>query len=335
MRVKPENVVNYISGCGYRYEDFEPLIGSIDEHFQSVINTLDITTPDGKPVTINLYLDIWNPERVSATARRVSKKHAEYRVDMSAGLAYQVWVASQTFASDVDYFPWCKKVKIVDQSLSKAGRKQLLADFAYYIGSYYIILHEVAHILLGHCDYVVDEMSFESLDEFGSEPRELSEKELKIRYAFEAEADRQAGEFVAAFFDLSLGKHGLGNHIRFPSRTHVHEFFVYAVSAVFVLIQQLTNKKKGVHPEPRKRQYILASSYQKYLEDYHPDEFKALYDKFIHMMTNAGKDLGIHGAGDLLEVANTALSLMSVDETKKEIGISSYQLKVVKAKQGK
>ncbi len=332
MRVKPENVVNYISGCGYRYEDFEPLIGSIDEHIQSFINTLDITTPDGKPVTINLYLDVFNPERVSATARRVSKSDAEYRVDMSAGLAYHVWVASQVFASDVDYFTWCKKVKIVDKSLSKAGRKQLLADFAYYIGSYYIILHEVAHILLGHCDYVADEMRFESLDEFGSNPNELSEKELEIRYAFEAEADRQAGEFVAAFFDLSLGKHGLGKHIRFPSRTHVHEFFVYAISTVFALIQQLTNGSKGIHPEPRKRQYIIASSYQKYLEDNYPNEFKALNDKFIHMMINAGKALGIQGADDLFEVANTAFSLMSVDDTKKEIDIISYQLKAVVAK---
>ncbi|MUK79138.1 hypothetical protein GNP84_19895 [Aliivibrio fischeri] len=329
MRVKPEGTVNYIRGCGYSYEEFEPLIGSIDEHFQSFINTLDIMTPDGKKVKISLFLDVFNPEKVSATAKRVSKDNAEYRVDMSAGLAYQVWVASQIFASDVDYFSWWKKVKIIDKSQSKVGKKQILADFAYYIGSYYIILHEISHIILGHCDYIADEMRFDSLDEFGTNEKELTSKELEIRYAFEAEADRQAGEFVAAFFNLSLGKYGLGNHIRFPSRSHVHEFFIYSISAVFALIQQLTGERSGIHPEPKKRQYIVASAYQKYLEDYHKNEIEALNEKFIHIMADSGKDLGIKGAGDLLEIARTALSLIRIDDIKKEISIKSYQHQVV------
>ncbi|WP_033933265.1 hypothetical protein [Vibrio cholerae] len=325
MHNKAAGSVNYISGPGYRYEDFEPMIDSIKQHFDSILNELNIFTPEGKPVEIQLGLHVTNPDKISATAERISKDEAKYQVNMSAGLAYHVWLVSRAFASEVDYFPWLKKVKIIDKSLSKIGRKNILADYAYYLISYCIILHEISHVVLGHCDYLADSMRFDTLDEFDDNPNTFTKAELKVRYAFEAEADRQAGEFAASFFDLSLGKTGLGGHIRFPSRAQVHEFFIYSTSAVFALIQQLTTRNNGIHPEPNKRQYILTSSYLKYLEDYHPLEYHAQKDRLIQVMLKAGRDFGITGADDPLTVAHTAIDLISVDGIKKDIDIKSKQ----------
>ncbi|MBJ6903574.1 hypothetical protein, partial [Vibrio cholerae] len=93
------------------------MIDSIKQHFDSILNELNIFTPEGKPVEIQLGLHVTNPDKISATAERISKDEAKYQVNMSAGLAYHVWLVSRAFASEVDYFPWLKKVKIIDKSL--------------------------------------------------------------------------------------------------------------------------------------------------------------------------------------------------------------------------
>src|SRR5699024_9571531 len=128
-----------------------------------------------------------------AYAKRTNRDDRSYEVRMTAGLSYHVWLASRVFAMDYDFFPWLKKCKIVDPSFRKLGRKGIVADFAYYISNYYILLHEISHVVLGHCDFIHDEMGLDVLDEFNSNDKCFSVDEVRVRRAFEAEADRQAG----------------------------------------------------------------------------------------------------------------------------------------------
>ncbi len=94
--------------------------------------------------------------------RRISKDSASYQIRMSAGFSYHVWLTSRAFESEFDYLPWIKQLKINDKLQRKLGRKRILSDFAYFIGCYYILLHEVSHVILGHCDYLQEEMGFDS-----------------------------------------------------------------------------------------------------------------------------------------------------------------------------
>lgn len=322
---KTKNPVIYIGGPGYSREQFEPLIASIGEHLDEFLRTISITAPDGKPTTIELFVEASTHEATKAYAKRVSREKRIYEVRMTAGLSYNIWLASRAFATTYDFFPWLNQCKIMDASLRKSGRREIVADFAYYISSYYILLHEISHVILGHCDYVQDEMGLESLDEFSDELRPLTDEEVRTRRAFEAEADRQAGEFLVAFFENSLGDDGLGVHLRFPSRKCVYEFYAYAITSVFVLLQQLTQRKGLIHPKPNERQYILISSLAKYFQLHQKEQFNLVQRHAYMAMLQAGEKMGLIGSYNVADVMNNALALSWVDDVVNETGIRKYQ----------
>lgn len=319
----------YIGGPGYSYEHFEPLISQIGSHFDEILNTLKTSRPDGKTTHIELFVEAsGDPDIVSAKAKRVSEDPPTYEIRMTTGLSYHIWLASRALASEYDFLPWVKQLKITDKKQRKIGRKELLADFAYFIGSYYILLHEISHVLLGHCDYILDEMGLNTLDEFNEKSHKLTPEVIRIRKAFEAEADRQAGEFLSGFFESALGKNGLGIHLTFPSRKHVYEFYVYAVTLVFVLLQQLTQRSGEIHPKPNERQYIVLSSATKYLKINFPEQHDMLMEHISIKAMEAGSKTGLLGSIDAIEVAKNALALGFVDDVVKETGIRQHQHKV-------
>lgn len=322
----PKNPILYIGGPGYSYENFAPMIDQVSDHFDEILKLLKINSPDGKQVQIKLFVEVATPETIRAYAVRVSKNPNVYEIRMTAGLSYHLWLASRALASDVQYLNWINKIKILDPKQKKRGRKELLADYAYYLASYLILLHEISHVVLGHCDYVQDEMGFSALDEFEDEKKVLTDKEIRIRRAFEAEADRQAGEFLTGFFESSLGDRGLGTHIQFPSRKHVYEFYTYGVTLVFVLLQQLTQRKGAIHPKPNERQYIVVSALSKYFEKYKPEQLRLIHDHAVLTMIKAAKKTGLIEGSDPIKVMQNAISLAFVDDVVKETNIREYQL---------
>ncbi|MVF14032.1 hypothetical protein FT643_17990 [Ketobacter sp. MCCC 1A13808] len=251
-----------------------------------------------------------------------------YYVEMSAGLSYHVWLASRIFETDYDFLPWLKSIKIRDKNLRKDGRKRLIADFAYYLCSYAIILHELSHIYLGHTDFLRSKNSSEALNEFPDE-NEIAKKYLMVRYAFEAEADRQSVEFLMAFLEGALGNDGMGSHIRFPNRLAVYEFVVYALTSLSALLQQMSLGAKGsVHPDANARQYIFYSSIVAYLKKRHPDLNNVLETKIPIWAMEAGKKMGILNSHDPFDVMRTALELAKVDDILKESGVRGFQHKM-------
>jgi len=194
------------------------------------------------------------------------------------------------------------------------------------LASYLIIFHEISHVVLGHCDFVQDRMGFASLDEFQDEKKLLTSAEIRIRKAFEAEADRQAGEFLITCFESSLGKKGLGQYIKFPSRIHVYEFYSYAVTLVCVLLQQLSQRKGVVHPKPNERQFIIISSISKYFLRYKESEHDRILRHTNTMMIKAAKKTGLIDGNDPVKVMKNAISLAFVDDVVNETRIRDFQL---------
>jgi gamma-glutamylcyclotransferase (GGCT)/AIG2-like uncharacterized protein YtfP len=322
------NPILYIGGPGYTYDQFAPMIDQVSDHFDEILRALKITGPDGENVEIRLFVEVATPEKIRAHAVRVSKEPHVYEIRMTAGLSYHLWLVSRALESDANYLSWVKNIKILDPKFKKVGRKKLLADYAYYLGSYLILLHEISHVVLGHCDYVQDNMNFEHLDEFEDEKRELTSEEVRIRKAFEAEADRQSGEFLIAFFEESLSKTGLGSHVKFPSRKHAYEFYTYSITLVCVLLQQLTRRQGVVHPKPNERQYIIISSISKYFEKYNPEQLNLIQEHATLTMLKAAKKTGLIDGDDPLKVMQNAISLAFVDDVVEETKIREFQLGV-------
>lgn len=314
----------YIGGPGYSYEHFLPLIDGIQEHFDELLSRLKISTPRGEPVEIRLNVEAATHDQIRAHAKRVGNIPT-YEIKMTAGLSYHLWLASRALASDVNYLPWIAQCKIKDNTQRKRGRREILADYAYHMSTYMVLLHEISHVVLGHCDYVKDVMGFESLDEFQDEQKVMTQEEIRVRRAFEAEADRQAGEFLAGFFDSSLGESGVGEHITFPSRRHAYEFYVYCVTLAFVLIQQLSQRKGVIHPLPNERQYIIVSAISGYMKIHKPGEMDFIQKHATTSMIKAASKMGLIDGDDLMAIINSAFSLNFVDDVIKETGIKGFQ----------
>src|SRR5699024_9409244 len=99
----------------------------------------------------------------------------------------------------------------------------------------------------------------------------------------------------------------------------------YAITSVFTLLQQLTQRKGELHPKPNERQYILISSLQKYLNMYKGNEKDVITRHAYMTMSKAGKKMGLVGSGNLSDLINNAFSLRWVDDVVNETGIRKYQ----------
>lgn len=323
-----KNPILYISGPGYSYEYFEPKLSQINDHFNEIIKIMRAENREGKTISIDLTLEATNHDDIAANAKRIDKDNAKYEVKLTAGLSYHLWLTSRFITADYEYFSWIDKCNIIDKELQNFNIKELLADFTYFLASYYILLHEISHVILGHCDYVQDELNIDSLNEFEINSKQMSEKEKKIRKALEAEADRQAGEYLIAFFDYSLGKSGLGTHYTFPSREAAYEFYVYSITSVFTLLQQLTLRQEGIHPLPNERQQIVVTAMEKYLKKNNIKDGEQLKSLSILYMIQAGGKLGLIEASEFITVINTSFGLAWIDDIIKETGIRNFQHKI-------
>ncbi len=311
------------------YEYFEQLCAQIEAHFNRILSFLKISTYKGEPIVIKLVVDVFNPEKISAYAERISKEPYVYRATMNAGISYRLWTVSRTFAIPDydDVLPWIEECKINDERLKNLSKKDIIANYAFFIGCYYILLHEISHIVLGHVDYLKDEMNIGHLDEFQDEKQEYSSDKLRIRKAFEAEADRQAGQWLVGFFENSLGYNGLGGYLLFPSRMHAYEFYVCAIMAVFRLMQDLTQRKGLIHPKPNERLYILIGSLSEYFKQNLPHEHDAIFLHVVNSCLEAGEKFFVVDSFDPETVISNSHNLAFIDDLLKKANIRSYQHK--------
>lgn len=326
MNKENNKKIFFIKPPGYTYDFGESRFTQIEEHFKRILDCLKIYTPTGKSTKIKLSVDVFNPEKISARGKRVSKDPAKYEIRMNAGLSYYLWTVSRTFAiPEYDILPWIEECKMNDERLKKLSKKDIISNYAFFLGSYYILLHEISHVVLGHLDYLNDEMNLDYLNEFQDEKRQYSSEELRIRKALEAEADRQAGQWLVGFFEHSLGKNGLGGDLLFPSRMHAYEFYVYAIVAVFRLLQDLTQREGVIHPKPNERLYVLIASLSKYFKQNLPSEHDRIYLHAVKSCLEAGEKFLVIDSFNPLTVMLNAHNLAFVDDVIREINIRSYQ----------
>lgn len=322
----------YIAGPGYSYEHFEPLLASIFTHFDEILKSLLVRSPSGNTTAIELFIEATSHEEVYAKARRVSKEESAYEVRLSAGLSYHIWLASRAILANYEFFDWLERCRLTSKDARKKGRKAILSDYAYFLSSYYVLLHEIAHIVLGHCDFIEENMMLGALEEFDGCENLKDGSWVRIRKAFEAEADRQAGVWLFSFFDSALGASGKGVDIIFPSRKEVYQFYAYAVTTILVLFQQLSQRADHLHPLPNQRQSIVILAALSFFEKYKPLEKDEYLRNSIINMQMASEAFGLIGAGSLIDICKNAIDMAFVDEVIQETQIRTYQHTVLPVK---
>jgi hypothetical protein len=318
-----------------KYTDkFNPLPTQIKDHFNRVIGYLNIYNLSNDLVSIELDIDVLNPERFRAFARRQSQKPPIYKIKMPAGISYHLWGTSRVFAYSDDLLPWVEQCRINNEVIKNLNIiREILANYAYFIGSYFVILHEISHIVLGHSDFVMDVES-KHLNKFQNEEEQSTQK-ARLRKTYEAEADRQAGELLLIFFENSLGVNGIGDYLTFPSRLYAYEFYVYALASIFRTLQDLNKGEKAFYPSNSERLYVLIASLYKYFNENLPNERDKIYYHAVKSCLEAGKRLMVLDSYDPLLVIRNAHNLSFIDDVVKEINLRQYQhrLEIISEKQ--
>lgn len=307
------------------FESFDPGFMEIKKHLDIILSHLKISNYYGESISIK-YKFIMEDIYI-ANAQRIDK--TTYKVSISDGLARYFHVSSSTFLFDeIALLPWIDQCKInndilkdVEQEFSK---RELIAKYAYDIMIYCVILHEISHIILGHLDYLNDQMKLNYLSEFQDERNNYSTNEIKIRKALEAEADRQAAELSLIFFSNSLG-----SYLTFPSRLHAYEFYIYTITSLFRVLQDITQRKGLIHPKPNERLCnIFLGSLSKFLSQNFPEEHDEIYLHSVKSCARASKKFTLVDSWDYLTIAQNAMNLAFVDDVIKEINIRHYQHKL-------
>jgi hypothetical protein len=312
-------------------EYFAQWIDPIRDLFKEVMSKLLVTKAStSQTVSINLNIDLVNQTKVSAYAKRSKEDKNAYDIRLNAGLSSRFWTASRRFTIDASPFQtisWIEECIIDKRIAQEVNKKEILAQYSFYISIVYVLFHEISHVVLGHLDYLNDAMNLqcEYLSEFQDEKIDYSPEEVKIRKAFEADADRQAGKFTVGFFEkYLLGESGLGTGITFPSRKHAYEFYIYTMVNVFVLLQDLTEKQSIVHPSPHIRLYILQASLSKYFKQHIPNEHDEIYSCTLASCLKAGEKLFLADSSDPMKIIQGMQSLSFIDRLLDEINISHY-----------
>ena len=120
MKDKNDKKLFIIQPPEYNWDIFDRLFSQIEQQFNLILNHLKITTPSGEPTVIKLELDVFNPEIISAYAKRLSKHPAVYTVKMNAGLSYYLWTVSMSFAiPEYDIIPWLERCSIENDNLKQ------------------------------------------------------------------------------------------------------------------------------------------------------------------------------------------------------------------------
>lgn len=336
MNDKNNKKILFIQPKEYSYDLLEPQLTYFENLFREILEFLNISTPSGKPISIKLEFPICDPYIYEAQAIRVSKDPPEYKIYMSAGMSHLVWIWAQTFSHESNILlPWIDQIKVFDENLNKLGINRIIAELAYYLGSYLIILHEVSHICLGHIDYLSDNFWIDQLKNRQSEGEKISPHEIyrkeKIQRAFEADADRQAGEWLIGIFEKYLEESKLGKCLSFPSQLHKYEFYSYAIALVFVNLQYFSTEEDPFHPKPNERIYIQSVCLAKYLSQKLTEDQGEIHLHILNLFFDVCRKTLVVDFRDLKAVGRALEKLAFVDDVLKETKIRDYQHKFAPA----
>jgi hypothetical protein len=327
------NPIIYVGGPGYSGElvdSFDPIARDMESNFQRVIDQMAFARRDGTACHITVEVQVGRMESNNAIAKRVRDACNKYEIKFHAGLLYHVWLASRLPLVNFSYFPWLERCKL-EKEYRKDGRKKILAEKLFYIMAYFVLFHELAHIVLGHIDFIADHLRHEDgISEVhassGSTERRIPDD---ISQPLEADADRQAGLWSVALFDMALGADGRGTELRYPDTFVPFELYTFGMCSWTALLQQFLREKgsTGSHPKPLHRQFVTHAFLAQFFDQFHPENSVRLMTVVSKAMIKANRQLGLEEADRLETYIESARYMEWVGEQITKLGVRNYQMR--------
>lgn len=252
-------------------EFLEQMRDDVIRHIAPQVKTMALQGVDGRRVLIDVKLDITNPHQPKFfNNARASRTGAhEYEVYLGGGLLARLDLVARTLTADRSLLRGSTRTQLLDPRARADGRAQVIKSFAFFFLVDFVFWHEVAHIVLGHVDWLAAQGQGSSLAELFAAPATAAEAQA-IRF-LEADADRQSVIWTANTFDLSLQRNP---YLRYASLADAfHDFGLLSV-ALFGMLDAFDDRvadELRTHPENHQRMMVMLSYVSEYLDKHRPD----------------------------------------------------------------
>lgn len=228
-----------------------------------------------RPVTVSVELDeLAYDKKIFRQAKATRLGDGRYLIEIGVGLIGQLSLIAKSIAADKHVLRGRTKCTLLDAAVRNDGREKALGDFVFHYMLTFVMWHEVAHVALGHLDWLEKNAQLNAIEEFGQD--QIPESEF-IRYqTLEGDADRQASLWTAAVTDYTISSNPF---LRYPILADAFYDIGYIYGALFVFLDSVDD---GVplplrkHPKADVRLGIALSFVEQYLAQYHKDSSSTL-----------------------------------------------------------
>lgn len=244
------------------FQQFRPELRGVRLWAEDTLRKLPFVGPEG-PCSTSCVIDESHPEIINASAGRVGRgQPPKYIIRMYAGLPYWSRCFSAALRVIGPELSWFRGLRLDHRRIPVGMAPQdALATAAFGIMCVFCFHHELAHIYMGHIDFLMANRQRDELLE-ADNGAGLRLEELR---AMEAEADRQAVEWSAGIYSALLGSDSGERNLLFPSDEAAWDFFGLALTLQCVLMQQVCPTSfNSTHPNANQRSFVMFA----FIDDY-------------------------------------------------------------------
>ncbi|WP_129516019.1 hypothetical protein [Burkholderia stabilis] len=236
--------------------------------------------PDGTPVSVDIELDEFAVNSpIFRGARAAFLAPGMYKIEIGVGLITQLYVIAKCIAFDKSHLRGRTKAKLLRHDVRKSGRANVLADCAFHYMLTFVLWHEIAHVVLGHLDWLKARTGMGIIDEFGTRP--MPDNKYTHSQTLEADADRQASIWTAAVVEAVTQNNNL---LYYPTLPDLFYDIGYIYGALFGFLDSVDSRQPDAeryHPTADIRLGIVLAFVNDYLLRVHRDAAPTLRQEVI------------------------------------------------------
>lgn len=316
----------YMSLDGYDRKRFLPELTNVQGNADRIVQALKISSPTAAECRVKCSVNHETPDTVNATAARLSA--GQYEIAVETGLVVHAWAYSRLLERfPAELLSWADEARVAPAEVPKGmTTPTLLAEYAFYIMCQFVFYHELAHVVLGHLDYLSHKISLSVIREI---PASV-EMDLSDLRAIEADADRQALLWSAAEYESTLGRDGLGIGLRFPTQEAAWDYFGFVVTLLCILFQN-ANATGTVrsHPDANERSFVMYGFIDEYLERSGKslDQRARFFRTACQSRVEYARKLGLVGGWSLEGNLQACAFMSGVGRALDRMGVRKFQMK--------
>lgn len=315
------------------YERLARMADDALEQFQAVSAPLMVKASNGQPVIIERKVDFSTPEDhdrfYNASVRPIGP--AEYEIVIGGGLLARFDVISRALVADKTVLRGAVATQLTSKEARKSGRKEVLTDFVWHYLVSLTFWHEMAHVILGHIDWLVAKKRQRQLSELPCRP--MSPEDAAERRVLEADADHQAAKWAVSMFDLSLDQNPNLKYKTLADRFHDFGYLLVTLFQVFGDLDPGGQVENRTHPTNDTRMVVSLAFIREYLEKYRPDQVDVLMDSCMKGGLSALGNVA-YSSKRVPDLFGAFQFMMRNGEEIERLGVRRYQMLVTGAIKG-